>query len=76
MSYSRSSRSTKVVSSSGGGGMTGDIDLGHDISSSKTTHRYQVYRGMSPTTSNRLEVRFLMPFLVIHIGGKFEKVSP
>ena len=60
-SYSRSSRTTKVVSS---GGQTGDLDLGHDLSSSKTTHRYQVYRGMSPTTSNRLEVR--NSFFLIH----------
>ena len=38
----------KVVSS-GGVGIPEDIDTSH-------VHTYQIYRGMSPTTSNRLEV--------------------
>jgi len=29
-----------------------------DIVSSKSSRNYQVYRGMSPTTSNRLEVPY------------------
>ena len=32
------------------------MDLG-DIHSSKSYHKYQVYRGLSPNSSNRLEVR-------------------
>jgi chromosome segregation ATPase len=39
-----------TVSGTGHGGSTGDLDDVH-------TRRYQVYRGMSPNTANRLEVR-------------------
>lgn len=36
----------------------GGVDIGYDDDTSvKNYHKYQVYRGMSPTTSNRLEIR-------------------
>jgi len=34
-----------------------DDDMGDDKTVSASRHTYQVYRGMSPTTSNRLEIR-------------------
>ena len=49
MSLSRYNRTTKIVS----GDVGDDFD---DTRITKSHHRYQVYRGMSPTTSNRLEV--------------------
>lgn len=47
----RKSVSVKVKSTNYSGSMGDDLDVGQSL------HKYQVYRGMSPTTSNRLEIR-------------------
>jgi len=49
-SFVTSTKTSRTIKSSGGGGGFDD-----DMVSSKSS-RHQVYRGMSPTTSNRLEV--------------------
>ena len=51
-SFVTSTKTTRTIKSGGGGGGFDD-----DVVSSKSSRNYQVYRGMSPTTSNRMEVR-------------------
>jgi len=63
-SFVTSTKTTRTIKSGGGGGFDDDIV-------SKSSRNYQVYRGMSPTTSNRMEVRVPSTYFVSHRHHQF-----
>ena len=54
----------------------GDVDMDSDSRTVKTMHRYQVYRGMSPTPSNRLELSHVTPLSPSRTAHTHSRLTP